>query len=233
MKKSDVVCIFAVIIIIAPFFLIQSLFDSYWKFNQEYPYIMAFAKFFILAPFGEMLGLRIRKGVYYEKGFGLLPRAIVWGFLGISIKMAFDIFAHGTPVMLMNMGMDIPGDILLQAFSAKKLVVTFAIGISLNLFYAPVLMVTHKITDEHIKTTGGSLKGFFSPFKFGKHLANLNWKVQWEFTFKKAIPFFWIPAQSINFLLPEEYRILVAAVYSIILGVLLSLVSINSESKLD
>lgn len=192
---------------------------------------MAFVKFSILAPFGEMLGLRIRKGVYYEQGFGLIPRAIVWGFLGISLKMAFDIFSHGAPAMLISMGMNIPADILLQSFSLKKIIVTFTIGATLNLFYAPILMVTHKITDEHIKSTGGRLKAFFSPIKFGEHLAALNWKVQWEFTFKKAIPFFWIPAQTINFLLPDSYRILVAAIYSIILGVLLAVVSIKSDKQ--
>lgn len=231
MKKSDLICILGVLLFFTPFFLFSSLLNFYWGLNAEHPYIMAFVKFFILAPFGEMLGLRIRKGVYYEKGFGLLTRAIVWGFLGITIKMAFDIFAHGVPSMLINMGMNISEDILLQAFSLPKLFVAFTIGITINLFYAPILMVTHKITDEHIKSTGGSLKGFFSPLRFGEHMANLNWKVQWDFTFKKAIPLFWIPAQSVNFLLADEYRILVAAIYSIILGILLAIVSIKSERK--
>lgn len=227
MKKTDFWCIIGFVLFFAPFFIFRPLFDFYWDFNKENPYLMAYIKFFILAPFGEMLGLRIRKGVYYEKGFGLLPRAVVWGFLGISLKMAFDIFAHGAPVMLQNMGMDIPDDILLQAFSIKKVFVTFTIGATLNLFYAPILMVTHRVTDEHIKQTGGTLKGLFTPIKFGNHLVNLNWKTQWEFTFKKAIPFFWIPAQTVNFLFPDEVRILVAALYSIVLGVLLAIVSMK------
>jgi hypothetical protein len=230
MKKADIICIVGVIVFFAPFLFIQALFDFYWKANTNHPYMFAYIKFFILAPFGEMLGLRIRKGIYHEKGFGLLPRAIVWGFLGITLKMAFDIFAHGAPAMLINMGMQIPEDILYQSLSFRKVFVTFTIGASLNLFYAPILMVTHKVTDEHIKSTGGTLKGLFSPLQFGKHLAELDWKIQWDFTFKKAIPFFWIPAQTVNFLLPENYRILVAAFYSIILGVLLALVSTKKDS---
>jgi hypothetical protein len=229
MRKTDLICLIGFILFFLPFFVSERLFQWYWSFNAEFPYVMAYIKFFLLAPFGEMLGLRIRKGVYLEKGFGLLPRAIVWGFLGISLKMAFDIFAHGAPAMLINMGMNIPEDILLQPLSWKKVFVTFTIGATLNLFYAPVLMVTHKITDEHIKTTGGTLKGLFSKIKFGEHMANLNWKVQWDFTFKKAIPFFWIPAQTVNFLFPENVRILVAALYSIVLGVLLAIVSQKSE----
>ena len=30
---------------------------------------------------GELLGLRISSGHYFRKGFGVLPRAVVWGFL--------------------------------------------------------------------------------------------------------------------------------------------------------
>lgn len=51
-------------------------------------------------------------------------------------------------------------------------------------------------------------------------MADINWRVQWDFVFKKTIPLFWIPAQTLNFLLPAEFRILVAAIYSIILGVI-------------
>ncbi|MBT6834453.1 MAG: hypothetical protein HOA61_00290 [Bacteroidetes bacterium] len=228
MKRADAICLFGVIVFFTPFFIFKPLTSFYWDFNSHHPYIMAFIKFFLLAPFGEMLGLRILKGVYCEKGFGLLPRALVWGFLGISLKMAFDIFAHGAPAMLINMGMNIPTDILLQPLSLLKVFVTFTIGATLNLFYAPMLMVTHKITDEHIRDTGGSLKGFFSPMKFGERMANLNWRIQWNFTFTRAIPFFWIPAQTLNFLLPDEYRILVAAIYSIVLGILLAFVSMKS-----
>ena len=51
----------------------------------------------------------------------------------------------------------------------------------------------------------------------------MDWEVQWNFVIKKTIPIFWIPAQTLNFLLPGEYRVLVAAVYSIILGVILAI----------
>jgi hypothetical protein len=45
----------------------------------------------------------------------------------------------------------------------------------------------------------------------------------WGIVLKKSIPLFWIPAQTVNFLLPEEFRILVAAIYSTVLGVILAL----------
>ncbi len=51
--------------------------------------VMSFVKFSILSTMGELLGLRISSGHYFRKGFGVLPRAVVWGFLGMGINMAF------------------------------------------------------------------------------------------------------------------------------------------------
>lgn len=44
---------------------------------------------------GEMLGSRIRTGIYLPEGFALLYRAVVWGFLGMTVKAAFMIFGGG------------------------------------------------------------------------------------------------------------------------------------------
>ena len=50
----------------------------------------------------------------------------------------------------------------------------------------------------------------------------MNWRVQWNFVFKKTIPFFWYPAHTITFLLPEETRVLFAALLGVALGVILA-----------
>jgi len=60
-------------------------------------------------------------------------------------------------------------------------------------------------------------------------LQEINWKVQWNFVFKKTIPFFWIPAHTGVFLMPAEYRILAAAVLSIVLGVILAIASLMQK----
>jgi hypothetical protein len=49
----------------------------------------------------------------------------------------------------------------------------------------------------------------------------------WGFVFKKTIPFFWIPAHTITFLLPPELRVLFAAALGIVLGVILALASLK------
>ena len=47
---------------------------------------------------------------------------------------------------------------------------------------------------------------------------------------KWTIPLFWIPAQTITFLLPEDYRVLFAAFLSIVLGVLLAIAALKSAA---
>jgi hypothetical protein len=92
MKKSDLFVFIAVVIVFLPFFISNDVYQFYIDFNKEHGLLMSFIKFALLATFGECLGLRIKKGVYYEKGFGLLPRVIIWGLIGITIKIAFIIY---------------------------------------------------------------------------------------------------------------------------------------------
>jgi len=237
MKRSDLYIALAVIVIFLPFFLFPAVLDEYRFLNKEFPYLASFVKFAILATFGESLGLRIRTGKYWQPGFGLIPRAIVWGFLGITIKMAFVIFGEGGPLILKTLGVvfptDNPADILRQpGFSWLKLLAAFSVGTTLNLFFAPVFMAFHRITDMHIQEGGGHLKNFFRPIRVRTYFREMDWQSFWSFVVKKTIPLFWIPAQTLNFMLPEEYRILVAALYSIILGVLLSVASLMAEKRL-
>jgi hypothetical protein len=228
MKRSDVLVLGVIILVLLPFFIFPSVLTAYTTFNSAHGYIMSFVKFALLATFGECLGLRIRTGEYNRPGFGLVPRALVWGFLGIVIKTGFVIFGEGAPVMLKTMGVSFPfehpADILRQpGFSMLKLLAAFSVSTTMNLLFAPVFMAFHKVTDMHILNTGGTLKGFFSPVPVGLYVRQADWFTFWNFVLKKTIPFFWIPAQTLNFMLPEGYRILVAAVYSVVLGVLLSL----------
>lgn len=232
MKTKDIVFIVVVAIVFSPFFLSETVYDFYINFNREHAMVMSFIKFAILATLGESIGLRIKKGVYNAPGFGILPRAIVWGFLGLSIKMAFVIFATGTPVFLAKgLGFVAAPKIIGGAMSIAKVGVAFAISTAMNLIFAPVMMTLHKITDTHILNNGGTLKGFFKPIKFGKIITEMNWNVQYNFVFKKTIPFFWIPAHTITFLLPSEFQVLFAAVLGIMLGVILAFASQLGHEK--
>jgi len=237
MKKQDIYFVLGAIVFFLPFFFVEPLIDFYNWFNGNHPFLISFFKFAVLSTTGEVIGLRIRTGSYFQKGFGVLPRAIVWGILGIGIKMAFVIFGEGAPRMLAAMGVDFggitPSDILKQnffdAFSGLQVLTAFAVSVTMNTFFAPVFMTIHKITDTHILNNGGTLRGFFRPIQFGKILQTMNWGVQWNFVFKKTIPLFWYPAHTITFLLPSDMRILFAALLGVVLGVLLSIASLKSR----
>ncbi|KAF0129723.1 MAG: hypothetical protein FD155_2315 [Bacteroidetes bacterium] len=225
MKRSDLILILVSIAIILCFIFIPSVGETYNSFNRDHGMWMSFIKFAVLATLGESIALRIRSGVYNTKGFGLLPRAVVWGFLGLTIKMAFVIFVTGTPVFLEYLGFQNAGAIMKESFSFSKVGIAFSISAAMNLIYAPVMMTLHKITDIHIVANAGKLYALLQPIAFRKIFNELDWDRQWNFVFKKTIPFFWIPAHTITFLLPEQLQVLFAALLGIALGVLLSISS--------
>jgi hypothetical protein len=229
MTKKDIYFFLAILAFFLPFFISSSAYNFYISYNAAHGMLMAFVKFAILATLGEVIGLRIKSGNYYQKGFGVLPRAIVWGFLGLTIKLAFVIFAVGTPAFLAYLGLQDAPILMKQALSLDKILVAFSISAAMNLIYAPVMMTLHKITDMHILENGGTIAGFFKPIRFGKHFVNLNWDVQWNFVFKKTIPFFWIPAHTITFLLPADFQVLFAALLGIALGVILSVAGMKKK----
>ena len=225
MKKQDVYFLLIAIAIAAPFFCVSPLQDWFLQWSKAKDgryFVLAFLKFGVLATAGECIGLRISKGVYNEKGFGLIPRALVWGVLGIGISVAMGIFASGTISFLETCGISVWTDGVFLQSTAMQLLYAFCVSIFMNTFFAPVFMTIHKITDTHIMENKGTIKGFFTPIAFGRILKNLNWDVQWNFVFKKTIPFFWYPAHTITFMLPSQYRVLFAALLGVALGVILS-----------
>ncbi|NOZ34629.1 MAG: Mpv17/PMP22 family protein [Chlorobi bacterium] len=227
MKRQDLYIFLGFVTVFLPFFLSKEVYDFYITFNKGHGLITAFIKFAVLATFGEALGLRIREGVYNRKGFGLLPRAAVWGFLGITIKVAFVIFASGTPKFLEYAGMKNATEIFTGDLSVYKIFVAFSISAALNLIYAPVMMTLHKITDIHIVANSGKLKCLLQKIHFAENFKQINWDVQWHFIYKKTIPLFWIPAHTITFLLPTEFQVLFAALLGIALGTILAFASLK------
>jgi len=223
MKRSDIIFIIVFIGLFVPFFLSGRLYEFFVWFSSEWSFTASFIKFAILATMGEMLGSRIRSGIYLPEGFSLLYRAVVWGFLGMTVKAAFMIFGGGTPVIMEHLGMENAAEIMTGPVNGGRILLAFAISTFLNIFYAPVLMVTHRISDLHIAAAAGERKKLLKVPDVKGLLATIDWNSMWGIVLKKSIPLFWIPAQTVNFLLPEEFRILVAALYSTVLGVILAL----------
>ncbi|CAK7019559.1 MAG: hypothetical protein DELT_02356 [Desulfovibrio sp.] len=231
MRASDLKALGASLGIIAAFAFVPGLMEAFVAATKGHPYLTSFVKFAVLATFGECLGLRVVTGVYNKPGFGVLPRAFVWGVLGMGIKAAFTIFSNGAPAFLAELGLPLSVETLRTGSFGGKLVVAFAISASMNLIFAPVFMTLHKITDRHIGDTGGTLARFFTPIPMVRILRETNWDVMWNFVFKKTIPFFWIPAHTATFLLPSYLQMLVAALLGVALGLILAFASAKAPKK--
>lgn len=224
MKKQDFMVLAIVIVCLLPFFLFDSVYELYCAGNQRFPLWMAFAKFGILATFGEMLGNRIKTGNYYHKGFGIAPKFVVWGLLGMWIALAMSVFRLGIPSFMeryscfsgITAAMSNP-------LSWLKFIGAFCISVMMNTSFAPVFMTVHKISDMHIHAHNGAFSALFKPIAVKKHITEMDWGVQWGFVFKKTIPLFWIPAHTLTFCLPQDLQVLFAALCSVILGVFLSI----------
>lgn len=223
MKKQDFLFVLLVLVVFLPFFVSDTVYDWYKAFNAEHGMVMSFIKFAVLSTLGEVLGLRISAGVYNRKGFGIIPRMVIWGILGVGISAAMIIFSKGVPQFMEYMGMtNATAAFVSDAMSLDKVLVALAISVTMNTIFAPVFMTFHKITDTHILACGGSAKSLVTPIPMGKIISGLNWNVQWGFVFKKTIPLFWYPAHTITFMLPPDLRVLFAAFLGIVLGVLLA-----------
>ena len=223
MKRSDWIFILAFVAIFVPFFVSGRLFEFFVWFSTEWAFTASFIKFALLATMGEMLGSRIRTGIYLPAGFGLIRRAIVWGFLGMTVKAAFMIFGNGVPSIIDHLGMSDTSAIMAGPVTLPKILLAFCISFFLNIFYAPLLMITHRISDLHIASAHGEKSRLFRMPDVAQMLASVEWRSMWGFVLKKTIPFFWIPAQTVTFLLPPEFQILFAALLSTVLGVILAL----------
>lgn len=229
MKKSDLFFILFFVALFVPFFVSHRLFEFFLWFSTEWAFIASFIKFALLATMGEMLGSRIRTGIYLPAGFGLLPRAVVWGFLGMTVKAAFIIFNNGVPPIADHLGMENTAAVMAGQVTAPKVLLAFCISFFLNIFYAPLLMLTHRVSDLHIAAAGGNRKRLLRSPAVSHLLGEIDWNSMWGFVLKKTIPFFWIPAQTVTFLLPQEFQVLFAALLSTVLGVILALAAAGSR----
>ena len=193
--------------------------EMFVKFTTEHAYLGGFIKFFILATMGELLAVRIvTRDWNIPKG--LLYRAFVWGFLGIVIVLIFNVFAAGIAGALAN-GF-LPG-------GNSKFAFAFFVSFIMNLSFAPTMMAFHRITDTFIDLKYENKK---EKVTLSDVVKRIDWDGFISFVLMKTIPIFWIPAHTITFLLPSEYRVLSAAFLSIALGAILAFAKKKKQTVL-
>ncbi|MBE0701262.1 MAG: hypothetical protein IH571_06215 [Acholeplasmataceae bacterium] len=189
------------------------------------PYLMGFIKTAVLATMGELLVNRIHQGIYFS-GKGVALKFIVWGFLGVMFVLVFKVFAEGvSAAQQQGLLPQIIGNSL-----GASLLTAFLISLVMNLCFAPAFMILHRITDGFIELGEGSLRKL-SKVRFSLVINRIDWSFFFGFVILKTIPIFWIPAHTITFLLPENYRVLMAAYLSIALGIILTLTKKNSKNQ--
>lgn len=197
----------AALAIVTALLLVPATHRAFVATTAAHPYLTGFAKFLVLATMGELLALRIATGAWSAPR-GLVQRAIVWGLLGAVIVLVFGVFAAGV-ARAQEKG--------LLPWAGSGLAFAFFVSATMNLTFAPTMMLAHRVTDTWI-----DLRHEGSEAGIADIVARIDWHGFVSFVLLKTIPFFWIPAHTITFLLPPEYRVLAAALLSIALGAILA-----------
>lgn len=177
--------------------------------TTAHPYIGGFVKFAILSTMGELLAIRLVSG-NWKKPAGLIWRVLIWGLIGMLITLIFKLFAFGVAACLSS-GYLPGGD--------SNLAFAFFTSALMNIFFAPVFMAMHKMTDAYLDL---KYRDSIANPSYDQVLLEADWMTFAKFVIVKTIPFFWIPAHTITFLMPGEYRIVMAAFLSIALGGILA-----------
>lgn len=209
MKKGDFLW-GAILLAFTAFVVYPETHDIFVSFTASHPFISGFIKFGLLATMGEMLVIRIT-AKQWKRSPGFIWRVIVWGFLGMVITLIFTIFGGGVTDAL-EKGM-LPGKGYTFAFA-------FFTSALMNLTFAPTFMAFHRYTDTYLDLKYGEK---VAKPTLTQVVSKIDWKGFISFVVCKTIPLFWIPAHTITFLLPPEYRVLVAAYLSMALGLILTI----------
>lgn len=180
------------------------------SFTLAHPCLAGFVKFALLATAGEILSVGLTRKKF-AMPYAVFARAIVWGFLGVVITLVFRLFGAGVRD-LMSAGLlpGLPGGGVFMA--------AFWTSATMNVIFAPTMMASHRVFDAwlDLKERGAANTGLVAA------VSSVDWGRFASFVVCKTIPLFWIPAHTATFLLPEAWRVLVAAFLSLALGGILA-----------
>lgn len=193
MKKGDYIWT-GIILLMATMLIIEKTRDIFIIFTTNYKLLSGFIKFGILSTMGELLAQRLTTKEWKFQSFFFI-RVIIWGLLGAIITLMFTIFDAGvTKALEANL---LPG-------GNSKFAFAFFTSAVMNLTFAPTFMFTHKITDTYLDMKNEGIKNI--NIKSIVDRIDLNRFL--SFVIGKTVPLFWIPAHTVTFLIPGQYRVL-------------------------
>lgn len=185
-----------------------------------YPVIMGFVKFAVLASLGELLAMRIVNGHWRFNATDFWQKALVWGFLGVLITVMIMVFSAGAEAL-------IKAGVLPNAKhgALAKIIPAFYKSALMNIFFGFEFMLFHRITDTLI-----AQNKLFSKWPTAKIAREINWENMFGFVWGSLF-WFWIPAHTVTFSLPPEFRTASAALLSVVLGIILSFARQKAAKK--
>lgn len=209
MKKGDFLWIVALLVWVV-ILVVPASRVAFITVTDAHPYAGGFVKFSILATMGDLLGARVLKGDWVIPK-GVFYKAIIWGIIGLMVTLVFTVYMGGVAAAQASAKLPFKGSVLAQAFFGSAI---------MNITFGPMMMAFHRFTDMYIDTKYEKNGGKVTM----RELIDKNdWHSLVEFSWIKTCPFFWIPAHTVVFLLPSQYRVIVSAFLSIALGLLLAI----------
>ncbi len=169
----------------------------YLDFVRANPLISAAIQFGLLGTLGEALSYSLRHkkiGLPCGHYWQIFAKIAAWALLGIVIKYGFTGMKGFTAALLEHE--------MLPQFLADGIGWAFAVSVLTNVFFGPQMMFFHRVEDNLI----------LSEWNF-KGMSTALWTLLW----------FWIPAHTLTFSLPGEWQIGLAALWSVVLGLILGL----------
>jgi len=218
MKKGDLIW-GGVLGAISLLLVIPASRAAFVSLTHSYFYPMSFLKFAVLATMGEMLAVRILQGEW-RKPKGLAAKAAAWGVFGLLIALMFGVFNGGAKACADAGLLPGGGDGIFGVF-----LIAFYTSAIMNVTFGPVMMSSHRVSDTWIdrRIEKAADTSILAAIKA------VDWVGFIRFAVLKTVPFFWIPAHTLVFLLPPEYRVLASAYLSIVLGAMMAYVKRQAQ----
>ncbi len=181
----------------------------YTALVHAWPLLSAALQFALLGTLGELLACRLRgRGWLPFSLLQVLAKALVWGGLGIAVKVAFAGFVGFLHVILAEGPW--PGAVprLPEAWWRA-----FSLTFITNAPFGPMLILADPVTDNLIER---------NPMNCASPVG--AW---W------TLVYFWMPAHTVTFSLPPTYRVGLAALWSLALGIILGLFARKPSASFD
>lgn len=168
--------------------------SAYAAWVAANPWLSAALQFALLGTLGEIIAATVRRRTPALPctPVQLALKVLAWAVLGLVIKAGFAGMKGFTRALLEHG--------VLPAWCAAGLGHALALSVLTNVFFGPQMMAFHRWEDNLILGQRGWAG-------LDRALRTLVW--------------FWIPAHTVTFSLPHDYQIGLAAVWGLVLGVIL------------